>query len=124
MKLVLAVALLLVAQNDGSAELSDLRARATHLNEQESSGEISTEEMRRKVQLLLKDFEAWTEANGTQPEIRSRTYTVKQFDAADPLTIDRCSPFFDTNRKELCLLDLKRSEVWGGTVLFCRYFCE
>lgn len=124
MKLLLAFVFLLIAQSDGSAELSELRAREKSLSKQESSGEITNEELRRKVQLLLEDFERWTKANGAKPEIRSRTFTAKELDAADPLTVDRCSPFFDTNREELCLLDLKRSELWGGTVLFCRYFCE
>jgi hypothetical protein len=124
MRLLLVAVLLARTQSDPSAELSELRARASTITTQESAGEITREQARRKVELLLKDFQAWTEAHGVSPEIRNRTHTVKQLDPADPLTVDRCSPFFDEDREQLCLLDLSRSELWGGTVLFCRYFCE
>jgi hypothetical protein len=124
MWLLLIAVLVAPTQSDPSTELSELRARASTIHAQESAGEITREQMRRKVELLLKDFQAWTEAHDVSPEIRNRTHTVKQFDPAEPLTVDRCSPFFDENREKLCLLDLKRSELWGGTVLFCRYFCE
>ncbi len=124
MRFLIVAALLLPTQSDKSAELAELRSRATTIVEQEASEEITDEEARRQVQLLLEDFAAWTEAHDARPEIRSRTHAVENVDPADPLTVNRCALFYDENREELCLIDLERSELWGGTVLFCRYFCE
>jgi hypothetical protein len=40
------------------------------------------------------------------------------------MAVDRCELFYEDDVDELCLIDLKRSEVWGASVLFCRYLCE
>ena len=118
------IALVWTLQGADAPELSELRGRARTIAEQEGAREITTEQARRNVQLLLKDFEAWAEAHDVELEIRSRVYTSSQDDIDDSMAVDRCELFYEDDVDELCLIDLKRSEVWGASVLFCRYLCE
>lgn len=124
MRLALFVALFLACYASTSADLLQFRERASAIIENKDAEEITIEQARRSVQLLLKDFVAWAKTNDFHPEFRSRTYTVTADDPTDPLSIERCPLVFDEKRDELCLFDLQRSELWGGTVLFCRYLCE
>jgi hypothetical protein len=124
MKMLVTIALVWTLQGADAPELSELRGRAATIAEQEGDREITTEQARRKVQLLLKDFEAWAEAHDVELEIRSRVYTSSQDDIDDSMAVDRCELFYEDDVDELCLIDLKRSEVWGASVLFCRYLCE
>ena len=110
MKLLSTVLLVCALRATLATELAELRGRAALIIEQEDAQEITTEQARRKVQLLLKDFEAWADAHAVELQRRSRTYT------SSPDNVD--------DGDELCLIDLKHSEVWGASVLFCRYLCE
>ncbi len=104
-------------------ELAKLRDRAEAIIDETQSLEINLREARRKVQLLLKDLEAWAEDNDVELTERTRTYGEPAKDMDEPLTADRCPLFFEEELEELCPLDLARSEVWGGEVVFCRYRC-
>ena len=127
MKLLTTVALVCSLQGARATELSELRGRAATIVAQEDAREITTEQARRKVQLLLKDLEAWAEAHAVELELRTHTYAsspdnVDEVD--DPLTVNRCPLFYEHDADELCLIDLKRTALWGVSVLFCRYLCE
>ena len=127
MKLLTTVLFVCAIQGARATELSELRGRAATIIEQGDARDITTEQARRKVQLLLVDFEAWGEAHDVELERRSRAYTsspdnVDNVD--DPLSVNRCPLFYEDNADELCLIDLKRTEVWSMSVLFCRYLCE
>ena len=127
MKLLTTVLLVGALQGVRATELSELRGRRATIVEQEDAREITTEQARRKVQLLLTDFEAWAEGHEVELELRSRTYTsspdnVDEVD--DPLSVNRCPLFYEDDADELCLIDLKRTEVWSASILFCRYLCE
>ena len=127
MKLLTTVVLVGALQGAGATELTELRGRAATIVEQQGAREITTEQARRKVQLLLKDFEAWAEAHTVELELRSRAYTSTSDDVAEvdgPLSVNRCPLFYEDDADELCLIDLKRTEVWSATILFCRYLCE
>lgn len=124
MKFLATVVLVWILQGGGAAELSELRGRAATIVEQEDAREITTEQARRKVQLLLEDFEAWAEAHDVELELRSRAHTSPTDNVDDSMAVDRCELFYEDDVDELCLIDLKRSEVWGASVLFCRYLCE
>ena len=124
MKPLTTVVLVGALQGAGATELTELRGRAATIVEQQGAREITTEQARRKVQLLLKDFEAWAEAHTVELELRSRAYTSSPDDVDDPLSVNRCPLFYEDDADELCLIDLKRSEVWSMSVLFCRYLCE
>ena len=123
MKLLFTLVALVLLQTGQADELSVLRERAEAIIEDISSLEIDMVEARRKVQLLLKDLKKWGETYDHELELRARTYSspAKQF--KELLTADRCALFFEKDLEELCPLDLARSEVWGGRVLFCRYLC-
>ena len=127
MKLLTTALLVCAIQGASASELSQLRGRAATIMKQEDAQEITTEQARRKVQLLVKDFEAWAESHDVELELKSRTYTSSPDEPGevdDPLSVNRCPLFYEGNADELCLIDLKRTEVWGGSVLFCRYLCE
>jgi len=124
MKLLATVLLVWTLQGDRDSELSELRGRGATIEEQEDAQEITTEQARRKVQLLLKDFEAWAEAYDVDLELKSRAFTSSADDGSDFMAVDRCALFYENDADALCLVDLKRSEVWGASVLFCRYLCE
>ena len=122
MKLFFTLVLVLL-QTGQADELSKLRERAEAIIEDSSSLEIDMVEARRKVQLLLKDLKRWSETYDYELQARTRTYSnpAKQID--ELLTADRCPLFFEKDLEELCPLDMARSEVWGGKVVFCRYLC-
>lgn len=127
MKLLTTALLVCALRGALATELAELRGRAATIIEQEDAQEITTEQARRKVQLLLKDFEAWAEAHDVELTIRNRTYTAspdKADEVEEPLTVNRCPLFYQDNADELCLIDLKRTELWGASVLLCRYLCE
>lgn len=124
MRLLLAMILWTLQGNTATANLSELRARADTIIEQRDAREITTEQARRKVQLLLNDLVQWAEESAVRLEIRSRIYTEPELDPKNPLTVNRCQLFYEEDRDELCPIDLSRSELWSGTVLFCRYLCE
>ena len=127
MKLLTTMVLVCALQGARATELAELRGRSATIVEQQNAREITTEQARRKVQLLLKDFEAWAEAHTVELELRARTYTSSSDnvdDLDDPLSVHRCPLFYADDADELCLIDLKRTEVWKASVLFCRYLCE
>jgi len=127
MKLLSTVLLVCALRATLATELAELRGRAALIIEQEDAQEITTEQARRKVQLLLKDFEAWADAHAVELQRRSRTYTSSPDnvdDGDDVMAVNWCPLFYEDDGDELCLIDLKHSEVWGASVLFCRYLCE
>ena len=127
MKLLTTVVLVGALQGAGAIELAELRGRAATIVTQQGAREITTEQARRKVQLLLKDFEGWAEAHTVELELRSRAYTSSPDDVDEvdgPLSVHRCPLFYEDDADELCLIDLKRTEVWSARILFCRYLCE
>jgi len=113
-------------QGSRAEELTELRARAAEIRSRLSAEEITAEQARRRVQLLVNSFTAWSEAHDVELELRARTFTSTSptTEVDDPLTVNRCSLFYDDDSDELCLIDLKRTEIWGTKVLFCRYLCE
>ena len=124
MKLLTTALLVCAILGASTTELSELRGRAATIIEQQDARDITTEQARRKVQLLLKDFEAWAEARDVDLELRSRSYSSSSESVDDAMTVNRCPLFYEDDVDELCLIDLKRSEVWSTSVLFCRYLCE
>ena len=124
MKLLTTALLVCAISGASTTELSELRERGATIIEQEDARDITTEQARRKVQLLLKDFEAWAEAHDVELELRARAYTSSRDSVDDPMTVNRCPLFYEDDADELCLIDLKRTEVWSASVLFCRYLCE
>lgn len=126
MKLVLwlSVAVLGTALLDPSEELATLRSRARTILDARQSLEITPSQARRQVQLLLKDFQAWAKSNDLELQSRTREYRSSEAGHDDSLTADRCPLFFEEELDELCPLDLGRSEVWGGRLVYCRYYCE
>ena len=124
MKLLTTALLVCAIPGASTTELFELRGRAATIIEQEDARDITTEQARRKVQLLLKDFEAWAEARDVDLELRSRSYSSSSESVDDAMTVNRCPLFYEDDVDELCLIDLKRSEVWSTSVLFCRYLCE
>ncbi|GMR22960.1 MAG: hypothetical protein BMS9Abin37_1345 [Acidobacteriota bacterium] len=130
MKLLSTVLLVCALQGARATELTELRSRAAAIIEQEDAREITTEQARRKVQLLLKDFEAWADAHAVELELKSRGYTSPPDnpddvdDGDDAMAVNLCPLFYYDDSEELCLIDLKRSEVWSASMLLCRYVCE
>lgn len=127
MKLLLLVLLAGFLPQDDPPEqdepLDALRGRAEKIIEQNQSLEIDTVTARRRVQLLLKDMEAWAEESEIELETRTKTYRSPAKRLDEPLTADRCPLFFEEELQDLCPLDLARSEVWGVDAVFCRYLC-
>jgi hypothetical protein len=104
-------------------ELEDLQRRAEKILTQNQQNEITTFEARRKVQLLLKDLEKWSEKHQVELDRRTRTFSSPAVGSGEVLTADRCPLFYEEKLKRLCPLDFSRSEVWGASVVFCRYLC-
>ena len=123
MKLLFTLVALVLLQTGQADELSELRERAETIIEDSSSLEIDMVEARRKVQLLLKDLKKWGETYDYELEARAQTYFSPPKKIQEPLNVDRCPLFFGKDLEELCPLDMARSEVWGGKVVFCRYLC-
>ena len=109
---------------DQESELSEFRERAESIIKERQQLEITTREAQRKVQLLLKDLRQWSKDYDVELETRTRTYGTSEERVEEMLTADRCPLFYEEELHELCPLDLARSEVWGGSVVFCRYLCE
>ena len=127
MKLLPTALLTCALQGALATELAELRGRAAAIFEQEDAQEITTEQARRKVQLLLNDFEAWADTHAVELERRSRAYTSSPDsidDGDDAMAVNWCPLFYEDDVDELCLIDLKHSEVWGASVVLCRYLCE
>ena len=123
MKLLFTFLALVLLQTEPADELSELHDRAETIIEDISSLEINIVQASRKVQLLLKDLKKWGETYSIELEVRARTYGTPAKQFKEFLTADRCPLFFEKDLEELCPLDLSRSEVWGGEVVFCRYLC-
>ena len=110
--------------SDKDDELAELYDKAESIIEKSQSLEITMEQARRNVQLLLRDMQAWAESFDVELSRETRTYSSPLKQNGKPLTADRCPLFFEEELHKLCPLDLARSEVWGGEVAFCRYYCE
>lgn len=104
-------------------ELAELQERAETILSQNQKNEITTSEARRKVQLLLKDLEKWSVKHDVELERLTRTFSSPAVGSGEILTADRCPLFFEEKLERLCPLDLSRSEVWGVSIVFCRYRC-
>jgi hypothetical protein len=104
-------------------ELEDLQRRAETILTQNQKNEITTSEARRKVQLVLKDLQKWSEKHGVELDRRTRTFSSPAVGTGEVLTADRCALFYEEHLERLCPLDFSRSEVWGASVVFCRYLC-
>lgn len=122
--LLLTVTVFGTAWLDSAAELSTLRTRAREILDARQSLELTPSEARRKVQLLLKDFQTWATSHDVELQTRTREYRTPEAGHDETLTADRCPLFFEEELDELCPLDLGRSEVWGAKLVYCRYYCE
>jgi hypothetical protein len=101
----------------------ELQIRAQEIVRKNQEGEIKISEARRQVQLLLKDLKKWSESEGVELQTRTRIFPNPSTGPGELLTVDRCALFHEEDLKRLCPLDVTRSEVWGGAVVFCRYVC-
>jgi hypothetical protein len=104
-------------------ELKELQERAEKILSQNQENEITTFEARRRVQLVLKDLEKWSKKHQVELDRRTRTFSSPAVGSNEILTADRCPLFYEEKLKRLCPLDFSRSEVWGASVVFCRYLC-
>jgi hypothetical protein len=120
---LLALALAALPPAQESRDRSDLQTRAEEILRKSQTSEITTGEARRQVQLLLKDLKAWSTARSAALTRRTRTFSTPATARGEVLTADRCPLFFEEDLSRLCPLDMSRSEVWGATVVFCRYYC-
>jgi hypothetical protein len=107
----------------GRDELQELQHRGEDILAQNQKNEITTFEARRKVQLLLKDLEKWGAKHEVELSRRTRTFSSPAVAPDEVLTADRCPLFYEEKLERLCPLDFSRSEVWGASVVFCRYLC-
>lgn len=101
----------------------ELQARAREIVRKNQDNEITTTEARRQVQLLLKDLKKWSEAEGVELQTRTRVFSTPATGRGEALSVDRCALFYEETLERLCPLDVTRSEVWGASVVFCRYVC-
>jgi hypothetical protein len=113
----------LARQEDESPDRGRLQERAEEILRKNQASEITTGEARRRVQLLLKDLKTWSAARGDSLIRRTRTFSTPATGRGEVLTAHRCPLFFEEDLSRLCPLDMSRSEVWGATVVFCRYYC-
>ena len=121
--IVIAFGLLTGNDEEMEAEKQRLLERAEEIIEKSQTLEMSMVEARRAVQILLQELESWAEAHDVELTTRTRTHFMPATDQDELLTADRCSLFYEVDLEELCPLDLAKSEVWGGSMLFCRYRC-
>jgi hypothetical protein len=105
------------------AQPEELETRAREIVRKNQEGEITISEARRQVQLLLKDLKAWSKSAPAELETRTAVFASPATAPGEVLTVDRCPLFHEENLKRLCPLDVSRSEVWGASVVFCRYEC-
>ena len=115
--------ILLLTLSLAVAQPEELETRAREIVRKNQEGEITISEARRQVQLLLKDLKAWSKTSGTELETRTAVFAAPATAPGELLTVDRCPLFHEESLKRLCPLDVSRSEVWGGSVVFCRYEC-
>ena len=101
----------------------ELQTRARDIVRKNQDNKITTSEARRQVQLLLKDLKKWSQDEGIELQIRTRLFNTPATGPGEMLTVDRCALFYEEGLKRLCPLDVSRSEVWGASVVFCRYVC-
>ena len=101
----------------------ELQARAREIVRKNQDNEITTSEARRRVQLLLKDLKKWSEGEGGELQTRTRLFSTPATGPGEMLTVDRCALFYEETLERLCPLDVSRSEIWGASVVFCRYVC-
>ena len=101
----------------------ELQARASEIVRKNQDNVITTSEARRQVQLLLKDLKKWSQDGGIELQTRTRLFNTPATGPGEMLTVDRCALFYEEDLKRLCPLDVSRSEVWGASVVFCRYVC-
>ena len=112
--------------DDTSAKRRELRAQAKTIVDDVQSLAISGSEARRRVELLRQALRSWAKDAGLELDHRSRTYTSPPKGKSDAMTADNCPLFFKDDiedNDDVCPLDLSRSEVWGASVMFCRYDC-
>lgn len=103
-----------------------LRAEAEAILDDVQNLEITAGEARRRVELLRQALRRWARESGLELHRQSRTYSSPPKDDDGELSADNCPLFFKENIEEdddVCPLDLSRSEVWGASVMFCRYDC-
>ena len=101
----------------------ELQTRARDIVRKNQDNKITTSEARRQVQLLLKDLKKWSQDEGIELQTRTRLFNTPATGPGEMLTVDRCALFYEEDLKRLCPLDVSRSEVWGASVVFCRYVC-
>jgi hypothetical protein len=101
----------------------DLQARAREIVRKNQDNKMTTSEARRQVQLLLKDLKKWSEGEGIELQIRTRLFNTPATARGEVLSVDRCALFYEEDLERLCPLDVSRSEIWGASVVFCRYVC-
>jgi len=101
----------------------ELQTRAREIVRKNQDNVITTSEARRRVQLLLKDLKKWSQDEGIELQTRTRLFNTPATGPGEMLTVDRCALFYEEDMKRLCPLDVSRSEVWGASVVFCRYVC-
>jgi hypothetical protein len=107
----------------GSSPQEELQTRAREIVRKNQANEITTVEARRQVQLLLKDLKKWSEDENVELQTRTRVFSTPATARGEVLTVDRCALFYEEDLERLCPLDITRSEVWGASVVFCRYVC-
>ncbi len=101
----------------------ELQTRARDIIRKNQDNKITTSEARRQVQLLLKDLKTWSKGEGVELQIRARLFNTPATGSGEMLSVDRCALFYEEDLERLCPLDVSRSEVWGASVVFCRYIC-
>jgi len=104
----------------------ELRTEAETIIEQRQSLEITAAEARQRVELLLRALRSWASDSKVEPRKRSRTYNAPPLGKGEILTADVCPLFFKDDIEDdddVCPLDMSHSEVWGASVMFCRYVC-
>ena len=113
----------LLAQEASDAARAALQERAEKIVRQNQENEITIVEARRQVELLLRDLKKWSGEAKVELVRRTRTFSAPARAPGEALTADRCPLFFEEDLERLCPLDFSRSEVWGASVVFCRYLC-
>lgn len=112
--------------DDAATGRKALRAEAEAILKDVQTLQITPGESRRRVERLLKALRSWAEDAGVELHQQSRAYSSPPKGENEELTADNCPLFFKETldeEEDVCPLDLSRSEVWGASVMFCRYDC-
>jgi hypothetical protein len=117
------ISFVLLAALAGASPQAELQDRAREIVRKREDNQITTSEARRRVQLLLKDLKKWAEEEGAELQLRTRVFSTPATGRDEVLSVDRCALFYEEDLDQLCPLDVSRSELWGGAVIFCRYVC-